>query len=103
MDGAGWYKDPLGPPFHVNLMYAQRIIQLSAAVPDPANPKRSRMIPIAVELIPKIKKPAKDASAEEVENYEQINTLNSPGAHALRLLHRVRCSPSVCSRSFTRT
>lgn len=86
----GWYRDPLGPAFHTNLMWAQRFIQLSAAVPDPDNPKRSRMIPIAMELIPKLPKPAKDATKEEVAYYEQIKALNSPGAHASRLLQRVR-------------
>ena len=90
IDAAGWYRDPLGPPFHTNLMWAQRFIQLSAAVPDPSNPKRSRMIPIAIELIPKLPKPAKDASKEDLAHYEQIKALNSPGAHAVRLLQRVR-------------
>jgi hypothetical protein len=87
---AGWYRDPLGPAFHTNLMWSQRFIQLSAAVPDPANPKRARMIPIAMELIPKLPKPQKDASQKEVAHYEQIKALNSPGAHAIRLLQRVR-------------
>ena len=87
---AGWYRDPLGPAFHTNLMWSQRFIQLSAAVPDPANPKRSRMIPIAMEMIPKLPKPAKDASQEDVAHYEQIKALNSPGAHAIRLLQHVR-------------
>lgn len=87
---SGWYRDPLGPAFHTNLMWAQRFIQISAAVPDPANPKRSRMIPIAMEMIPKLPKPAKDASKEEMEHYEKIKALNSPGAHARRLLQRVR-------------
>lgn len=87
---AGWYRDPLGPAFHTNLMYAHRFIQLSAAVPDPANPKRSRMIPIAVELIPKLSKPGKHASPADWDYYEKIKALNSPGAHARRLLQRVR-------------
>ncbi len=87
---AGWYRDPLGPPFHTNLMFAQRFIQLSAAVPDPANPKRSRMIPIAVGLIPKLPKPAKNAPQQDLDQYEKIKALNSPGAHAIRLLQRVR-------------
>ena len=90
VEGAGWYRDPLGPPFHTNLMYAHRFIQLSAAVADPANPKRSRMIPIAVELIPKLPKPGKNASAEDWDYYEKIKALNSPGAHARRLLQRLR-------------
>lgn len=87
---AGWYRDPLGPPFHTNLFFAQRFIQLSAAVTDPANPKRSRMIPIAVEMIPKLPKPAKDASQEQLDDYEKIKALNSPGAHAARLLRKLR-------------
>jgi len=87
---AGWYRDPLGPQFHTNLMFAQRFIQLSAAVPDPTNPKRSRMIPIAVELIPKLPKPAKDASQEDWEHYEKIRAINSPGGRAIRLLLQVR-------------
>lgn len=87
---SGYYRDPLGPAFHTNLMWAQRFIQFSAAIPDPANPKRSRMIPIAMELIPKIPKPAKDASEEDFAQYKQLKALNSPGAHAIRLLTRVR-------------
>jgi hypothetical protein len=87
---AGWYRDPLGPPFHTNLMWGQRFIQLSAAVPDPSNPKRSRMIPIAMELIPKLPKPGKDASANDEAQYKKMKALNSPGAHATRLLQQVR-------------
>ena len=26
---AGWYRDPLGPAFHTNLMWSQRFIQLA--------------------------------------------------------------------------
>lgn len=98
---SGWYRDPLGPAFHTNLMWAQRFIQLSAALPDPANPKRSRMIPIAIELIPKLPKPAKDASKEDVAHYEQIKALNSPGAHAIRLLTRVREHLDACGYNQT--
>jgi hypothetical protein len=87
---AGWCRDPLGPPFHTNLMFAQRFIQLSIAVPDPTNPKRSRMIPIAVDIIPKLPKPAKDAPQQDWDQYEIIKALNSPGAHAIRLLQLLR-------------
>lgn len=87
---AGWCRDPLGPPFHTNLMFAQHFIQLSAAIPDPTNPKRSRMIPIAVELIPKLPKPTKNAPQQDWNQFEKIRALNSPGAHAIRLLQRVR-------------
>lgn len=87
---AGWYRDPLGPPFHTNLMWGQRFIQLSAAIPDPCTPKRSRMIPIAMELIPKLPKLGKDASPYDEAQYRKRKALNSPGAHATRLLQQVR-------------
>jgi len=90
VDGAGWYKDPLGPPFHVNLTYAQKFIQLSAAVPDPNDPKRSRMIPIAVALIPKLPKPSENASPEELKRYAQIKEKNTPCAYACRMLQNIR-------------
>ncbi len=87
---AGWYRDPLGPPFHTNLMWGQRFIQISAAVPDPSHPKRSRMIPVAMELIPKLPKLRKDASACDEDKYRKMKALNSPGAHATRLLQQIR-------------
>lgn len=88
--GAGWYRDPLGPQFHTNLMWSQRFIQFSATVPDPKNPKRAHMIPIAFTLIPKLPKPAKGASVHEIEQYEKLKALNSPGAHAVRMLQQLR-------------
>ena len=87
---AGWYKDPLGPAFHVNLMYAHKFIQISVAVADPNNPKRARMIPVAVQIIPKLPKPDKNATKEERHYYEKIKAHNSPGAHATRLLKQIR-------------
>ncbi|MHC4818917.1 MAG: transposase, partial [Planctomycetota bacterium] len=32
--GVGWRRDPLGPRFQVNLIQAQRVLQLSAALPS---------------------------------------------------------------------
>lgn len=31
--GAGWRRDPLSPPFHVNFAWGQRVLQISAALP----------------------------------------------------------------------
>lgn len=88
--GAGWHRDALGPPFHTNLIYAQKFIQFSAAIPDPANPKRARLIPIAFELIPKRPKLAKEATEEQRLLYAQEQEHNRPGAHAARMLQRLR-------------
>ena len=64
--GAKWMRDPLGPPFQVNLIWAQRFLQISAALPEHAGPSRARAIPIDVRHCPAPKKP-RDADGEEAE------------------------------------
>jgi hypothetical protein len=90
--GVGWHRDPLGPQFHTNLARLFRFIQISAAIRDPDHPGQARMVPIAFGMIPKLKKPGKDASEKEKAEFEEIRKANSPGAHAARLLQRLRQS-----------
>lgn len=87
---AGWYRDPLGPAFHTNLIYAQRFIQFSAALPDPADLKRARLIPIDFALIPKLPKLQADATDAQRLQHDKSQEENSPGAHARRMLARLR-------------
>ena len=86
VDGVGWYRDPLGPAFHTNLAFALKFVQISAAIPDPNNPKRARMIPVAVAIAPKLPKPPKDADKQELKAYEKAKQQNSPSNHAIALL-----------------
>lgn len=77
--GAAYRKDPLGPPFNINLVWAQRMIQYSAAVPGPGG--QVRMIPIAFQDASTPRKPGKSAGKEEVAAYREtmrqrnLNTL----------------------------
>ncbi|MBN8459166.1 MAG: transposase [Verrucomicrobia bacterium] len=77
--GAAYRKDPLGPPFNLNLVWAQRRIQISAALPDENH--EVRMIPIGFLDASTPRKPAKTASPEQVELYKErmkqrnLNTL----------------------------
>ncbi len=87
--GAAYRKDPLGPPFNLNLVWAQRRLQLSAAVADENN--EVRMIPIAFQDASTPRKPRKSAPVEQVELYkEQMKqrNLNALATDALRQLHR---------------
>ena len=63
--GTAYRKDPLGPPFNLNLVWAQRRLQLSAAVADENN--EVRMIPIAFQDASTPRKPRKTAPVEQVE------------------------------------
>jgi len=88
--GVGWNREPLGPHFHTNLARLFRFIQISAAIRDPDHPGRARMVPIAFAMIPKLIKPGKDASEKKKAEFEAIRKKNTPGAHAVRLLRRLR-------------
>lgn len=67
--GVSWRRDPLGPPFQTNLVRAQRVLQLSAALPDGQG--GARMIPIDYIQAPTPQKPKKTAPELEWANYYQ--------------------------------
>jgi hypothetical protein len=66
--GVGWRRDPLGPRFQVNLVKAQRVLQLSAALPSPENGS-ARLVPIDFQHVPTVQKPKPKASAVEWRQY----------------------------------
>lgn len=72
ISGASWRKDPLGPPFQVNLIWAQRFLQVSAALPTEGGKSWARMIPISFEHCPTPKKPRKFDDEEKKKNYAKI-------------------------------
>lgn len=87
-------KDPLSPPFHLNLVWAQRMIQLSAAVPGPQG--QVRMIPIGFEDASTPRKPRKNASPEQWDTYRELMrqaNLNRRAIDALHRLQNIRSQP----------
>ncbi len=91
--GAAWRKDPLGPPFNVNLIWAQRELQLSAAVADDNN--EVRMIPIGFRDASTPRKPRKGARPEQFAAYrEQMKqaNLNAVAGATLHQLQAERAS-----------
>jgi len=96
--GAGWYRDAQGPGFHTNLMWGQRVLQISAAVPDPARPRQAVGIPVAMALIPKLPKPPADASDEALAEHRRLAEDNTPARHAGRLLRAIRDLPCLRGR-----
>ena len=87
---SGFYRDPLGPPFHTNLIRALKFVQISIALPDPLDDKRARMIPIAFRIIPKLQKPSKDASKEQLEEYQRLKEHNTVAWHWASLMQELR-------------
>jgi len=100
--GVGWRRDPLGPKFQTNLVRAQRILQLSAALPPSDAPGPTRTIPIDFAHVPTPPKPRKTASAEEQKNYRlacQAASMSLHGAqHAEALRQALDGDPGQAQR-----
>jgi hypothetical protein len=70
--GAGWVRDPLGPKFQTNLIWAQRIVQISGVAPGFGD--HPRTIPLAFADAPKLAKRSKSApplSPEEARIWKE--------------------------------
>ena len=68
--GVSYQRDPMSPPFHPNLIRAQRFVQLSMSVPFAFGElAASRSIPVDFRHAPPPAKPAHSASAQERADY----------------------------------
>ena len=66
-----WHRDPLGPPFQVNLRWGHRFLQTSLVLPlyEQDQQSSSRSIPVRFEMAPVVKKPGKRADPEHHQEY----------------------------------
>jgi hypothetical protein len=85
--GAGWRRDPLGPRFQANLVWSQRFLQVSAALPDGACPGRARGIPIDFVHAPSAAKPGRKAPPEAWDDYRRRQGAMKMGAVAMERLN----------------
>lgn len=69
---AFYQKDPMSPPFHINLMFGLRFLQGSLLIPMyHKNNQPPRSLPITFKEVPAVKKPGKRASEAERALYKQ--------------------------------
>jgi hypothetical protein len=66
--GVKYARDPMGPPFRVNFVRGQRMIQMSAAVTEDG---RARMIPVCFNDASTAAKPSRKASESEWISYKE--------------------------------
>ncbi len=70
---AFYQRDPLSPPFHVNLMLGLRFLQASLLVPlHRKSAVGTRGIPIRFQEVSRVKRPRKKASEEEKKKYKEL-------------------------------
>lgn len=91
--GACWQRDPLSPPFHLNLLYGLRYLQASLLFPhyrEGDYPPRG--IPVRFQEAAPLKKPGKRASDEELKEYRQLQKQKNLSTQALAVLRELRTS-----------
>lgn len=87
--GVRFLRDPLSPPFHVNLVRGLRVLQLSACLPQGGG--QARAIPIDFQHAVLPAKPSKKAPDSEWQNYKKLKAqtnINILGCQRLAALRQ---------------
>jgi len=88
--GVSTARDPLSPPYHVNLCRALRFVQVSLLVAPQDSTGPARALPVRFELAPAVPKPKKDAPPEAWKTYRQQRKAHSLSQVAVAALTDVR-------------
>jgi hypothetical protein len=87
-----WHRDPLGPPFQINLRWGHRFLQASLVLPlylqDGASSARS--IPIRFEMAPVVKKPGQRASSDQIADYRRLKKEKNLSVQFVALTQELR-------------
>lgn len=87
-----WHRDPLGPPFQTNLRWGHRFLQASVVLPlyQQDDESSSRAIPVRFELAPVVKKPGKQATEAQQEEYARLKKQTNLSIQFVALTREVR-------------
>jgi hypothetical protein len=85
--GVKYARDPMGPPFQVNFVRGQRVIQMSAAVIEEG---QARMIPVMFNDASTLAKPGKKATEAELANYKEQSKARRLSVRGIECLHDMR-------------
>lgn len=89
---AFYQRDPMSPPFHVNLMLGLRFLQASLLVPLHRSARvGTRALPIRFEEVSRVKRPGKKASEESQQQYRAAVKQQNLSQHFVRMGGRLRC------------
>jgi len=91
--GASWHRDPLSPPFHMNLVYGLRFLQASmlfAHYREGDFPPRG--IPVRFQEAPPLKKPGKRATDQQMDQYRQLKKERNLSTQAIEVIGSLRAS-----------
>jgi len=88
---AAYHRDPLSPPFHVNLIRAIRFLQASLLVPmHQRAPRYTRALPIRFEEVSCVKRPSRTAEATAWTAYKAARKVHNLSARFVTMAHALR-------------
>jgi hypothetical protein len=90
--GVGIARDPMSPPFRVNLCYGLRFVQVSMLVSPAQAPGAARALPVRFDFAPPAVKPKKNAPPEMLEAYKEEKKLRALPLAGLAAIASVRQS-----------
>jgi hypothetical protein len=88
---AFFQRDPLSPPFHVNLVLGLRFLQASLLVPlHKCSTVGTRALPIRFQEASRVKKPGRKASAEQWKQYRIASRLHNLSQQFVTMARELR-------------
>ena len=90
--GVSMARDPMSPPFHVNLCYGLRFVQVSLLVSPTDTSAAARALPVRFDFAPPAQKPKKNAAPELLEAYKKEKKLRTLPLAGLAAMTGVRQS-----------
>jgi hypothetical protein len=89
--GASWQRDPLSPPFRVNMIWGMRFVQGSLLFPHHCEGDFSaRAYPVGFKHVPVVKKPGMRASDEERKQYLRLRKATNLSTESLNWIRDYR-------------
>jgi hypothetical protein len=90
---ACWQRDPLSPPFRVNLQWGLRFLQASLLLPLHRKYNvNARAVPVRFVAAPSLKKPGAKATAQEQAHFREQRQQHNLSQQSVRLLTGLRGS-----------
>jgi len=97
IEQAFYQRDPLSPPFHVNLMLGLRFMQASLLVPLHRKGKiGARALPIRFEEVSRVKRPGRKATKEQCEQYRAAVKQYNLSKRFVTMTHDLRDTLDEC-------
>lgn len=97
--GVAWRRDPMSPPFHANLVWGRRFIQISAILPADRLDGPGRAIPIDFSHTATPVKPKTKAPEQEWLEYRRERRKQSLSQQGLERLHKLRSQMNCDGRN----